>query len=312
MSEKGVGARVLRKEDDRLMRGCGRFVADIAMVGMKHVAFLRSPLAHARIQGIEVPEALSENVYLWTDMTGVKPIRAVSRLPGFKASDQYPLAHEKVRHVGELIAMCAGETRAEAEDIAGEIVVDFDELPAISDMLEGRAPDAPLLHEEWGDNVFFDNGHDGDVESVAKTAAVKVTRTVRTRRQCMSPLEGKGVLAYWDRHVEQLVLYSAAQMTHIVRTGLSEHLGMDESKIRVIAPDVGGGFGDKGILSPEELCLAWLARRTGHPVRWIEDRREHLIASARCREHHYEITGYADERGKLLALECEAHVDAGA
>ncbi len=121
MSEKGVGARLLRKEDDRLMRGRGRFVGDIVMDGMEHVAFVRSPVAHARITAVEIPDAHRGQVYVWPDLEGVKPIRAVARLPGFKASDHYPLAHEKVRHVGEMIAMCVGATRAEAEDIAAEV-----------------------------------------------------------------------------------------------------------------------------------------------------------------------------------------------
>ena len=312
MSETGVGARVLRKEDDRLMRGRGRFVGDIAMDGMGHVAFVRSPVAHARIAAVEVPDAHRGHVYLWPDLEGVKPIYAVARLPGFKASDHYPLAHEKVRHVGEMIAMCVGATRAEAEDIAAEVLVEFQDLPAVTDMVEGRAPDAPRVHEGWEDNVIFTMTQDGDIDAIRQKAAVTVNRVLRTHRQCMSPLEGKGALAYWDRHVEQLVVYSSAQMTHVTRTGLAEHLGLDEGSVRVIAPDVGGGFGDKGLLNPEEVCVAWLAMRLDRPLRWTEDRREHLTASARAREHHYDLTAYADKNGKLLALDCVSHVDAGA
>ena len=312
MCEKGVGARVLRKEDDRLMRGRGRFVGDIAMDGMGHVAFVRSPVAHARITAVEVPDAHRGQVYLWSDLEGVKPIRAAARLPGFKASDHYPLAHEKVRHVGEMIAMCAAPTRAEAEDIAAEVLVEFEDLPVVTDMVEGRVTGAPRVHEDWEDNVIFTMTQDGDIDAIRQKAAVTVNRVLRTRRQCMSPLEGKGVLAYWDRHVEQLVVYSSAQMTHVTRTGLAEHLGLDEGSIRVIAPDVGGGFGDKGLLNPEEVCVAWLAMRLDRPLRWTEDRREHLTASARAREHHYDLTAYADENGKLLALDCVSHVDAGA
>ncbi|MGH6916043.1 MAG: xanthine dehydrogenase family protein molybdopterin-binding subunit, partial [Geminicoccales bacterium] len=246
------------------------------------------------------------------DLVGVKSIRAVSGLPGFKISEQPALAAGKIRYVGELVAMCVAGSRAEAEDVAGAVALDIEELPAVSDMLAARRADAPLLHEPWGDNVFLETLVDADVASVAETAPILVTREIRTARQCMAPIEGRGVVAYWDGQLEQLTLYSATQMPHIVRTGLSECLGLEQGQVRVVAPDVGGGFGYKGILLPEEVCVAWLAMRMGRPVRWIEDRREHLTTSANCREHHYRITAYADRDGKLLALDCEATVDSGA
>ena len=312
MSETGVGARVPRKEDDRFLRGRGQYVADIKLAGMKDVAFLRSPLAHARIRAVQVPEKWRGAVFTAEDLTGVRPIRAVSALPGFKPSEQPPLATGKVRHVGELVAICVARTRAEAEDIAAEVEVDFEELPAVVDMLEARAPGAPLVHEDWGDNVFLETFVDGDVDSVKDRAAIKVSREIRTARQCMMPIEGRGVVAAWDSRREQLVVHSAAQMPHVTRTGLTECLGLDHGQVRVIAPDVGGGFGYKGILLPEEVCLSWLTMHLGHPVRWIEDRREHLSATANCREHHYLITAYAQADGRLLAIDAEATVDSGA
>ncbi len=312
MSETGVGARVPRKEDDRFLRGRGQYVADIKLAGMKDVAFLRSPLAHARIRAVQVPEKWRGAVFTAEDLTGVRPIRAVSALPGFKPSEQPPLATGKVRHVGELVAICVARTRAEAEDIAAEVEVDFEELPAVVDMLEARAPGAPLVHEDWGDNVFLETLVDGDVDSVKDRAAIKVSREIRTARQCMMPIEGRGVVAAWDSRREQLVVHSAAQMPHVTRTGLTECLGLDHGQVRVIAPDVGGGFGYKGILLPEEVCLSWLTMHLGHPVRWIEDRREHLSATANCREHHYLITAYAEADGRLLAIDAEATVDSGA
>jgi carbon-monoxide dehydrogenase large subunit len=312
MTETGVGARLLRKEDDRYMRGRGQFVGDIKLAGMKDVAFVRSPVAHARVTGMEIPPEYADRVFRHQDMTGVQPIRANSSLPGFKHSEQTALVSAKVRHVGELIAICVADTRALAEDMASEIFVDFEELPVIADMLAGREPGAALLHEQWGDNIFLESVVDADLESVAATAPIKVTREFRTARQCMSPIEGLAVLAYWDSRLDQLVMYSATQVPHLLRNGLAECLGLDQARIRVISPDVGGGFGYKSILSPEELCLAWLAMNCDHPVRWLEDRREHLTSSANCREHYYKITGYADERGKLLAVDAEACVDTGA
>lgn len=311
MSNQGVGANVIRKEDDRLLRGRGQFVADLRLAGMKDVAFVRSPLAHARIRGIHAPEAHQGNVYTAQDLADVKPIRAVSGLPGFKVSVQPALATEKVRYVGELLAMCVAESRAKAEDMAASVVLDLEELPAVHDMLAGRSPDSVLLHEAWGDNVFLETFVDVNFEK-ALDAPIKVTREISTARQCMAPIEGRGVVAHWDRRLEQLVVYSATQMPHIVRTGLSECLGLDHEKIRVVAPDVGGGFGYKGILLAEEVALGWLAMHCDHPVRWIEDRREHLTAGANCREHHYRITGYADRDGRLIGIDCEATVDSGA
>ena len=311
VTKQGVGARVLRKEDDRFMRGRGEFVADLRFAGMQDVAFVRSPLAHGRIRSISVPPEHERTVFKAADLDGVKPIRAVSGLRGFKVSDQPPLATDKVRYVGEVVAMCVAPSRAQAEDIAATVGLDIEELPAVYDMLAAREPGSALLHEHWGDNVFLETFVDLNFEKAA-SAPIKVTREIRTARQCMAPIEGRGVIAMWDRRLEQLTIYSACQMPHIVRTGLAGCLGLDEGQVRVIAPDVGGGFGYKGILLAEEVCLGWLAMRCGHPVRWIEDRREHLTAGANCREHHYRITGYADRDGRLVGIDCEATVDSGA
>jgi carbon-monoxide dehydrogenase large subunit len=308
---QGVGARILRKEDDRLMRGRGEFVADLRFAGMKDVAFVRSPLAHGRIRGIAVPEAFKDAVFTAADLEGVKPIRAASGLRGFKVSDQPSLATDKIRYVGELVAMCVAPSRAQAEDIVATVALDLEELPAVHDMLAARESGSALLHEHWGDNVFLETFVDVNIEKVLE-APIKVTREIRTARQCMAPMEGRGAVAIWDSRLEQLTLYSSCQMPHIVRTGLAGCLGLDEGHVRVVAPDVGGGFGYKGILLAEEVCLGWLAMHCGRPVRWIEDRREHLTAGANCREHYYRITGYADRDGRLLGIDCEATVDSGA
>src|SRR5262245_63831661 len=308
MSSQGVGARLARKEDDRLMRGRGQFVADIRLAGMKDVAFARSPAAPA---GIRVPDEIRGATFTAAELAGVKPIRAVSGLRGFKVSEQPPLATDKIRYVGELVAMCIGATRAEAEDLAQAVALDLEELPAVHDMLEARKPGVALVHDHWADNVFLETFVDVDI-SKALDAPIKVSREICTARQCMAPIEGRGVVAFWDTRLEQLTMYSACQMPHIVRTGLSECLGLDEGQVRIIAPDVGGGLGYKGILLPEEMCLGWLAMHCGHPVRWIEDRREHLIAGANCREHHYRITAYAERDGRLRGIDCEAAVDSGA
>lgn len=309
---KGVGASLLRKEDDRYLRGKGEFIGDIRLAGMMDVAFVRSPLAHARLQRIGKPTGHESDVYEAADLTGVKPILANSALPGFKTSTQPVLVADKALYVGELLAACVAPTRAEAEDLVDAVDLDLEELPAVADMLQARRPDAPLLHEEWGDNVFLETLVESDIAALRDQAAVSITREFRTARQCMAPIEGRGAIAMWDKRLEQLLLYTSTQMPHIVRNGLADCLGLEQGQVRVVPPDVGGGFGYKGILLPEEVCLAWIAMQRGHPVRWLEDRRENLTANANCREHHYVITAHAAADGTLLALEAEATVDAGA
>ena len=312
MKSHGVGASVLRKEDDRHLRGRGKFVGDIQPAGTRHIAFLRSPVAHGDLRSVSIPTAYRDQVFVASDLQAVTPIRAGSSLPGFKPSDQPVLVHDKIRHVGELIAMCVADTRAEAEDVVDAIEIEIEELPVVSDMIAARENDAPLVHEAWGDNVFLTTDFDQDLDPIVAQAVASVSRSIRTSRQSMSPLEGRGVLASWDSRLEQLVVYTSTQQPHIVRTGLSECLGIEHAQIRVVAPDVGGGFGYKGILLPEEICLGWAAKQLGHPVKWLEDRRENLTASTNCREHHYTITVYGDAQGRLIAIDAEATVDAGA
>ena len=312
MSDQGVGTSVLRKEDDRFLRGRGQYVADFRVSGAREVAFVRSTVAHGRIRNVHVPDEHNRVVFTAADLANVKPVRAATTLSGFKHSSEPILAKDKVRYVGELVAMCVAPSRAQAEDIADTVAVDYEELEPVVDMLAARQADAPLVHEEWGDNVFIEFFHDGAIERVAEAAAIKVTRDIRTARQCMFPMEGRGVVAQWDARLRFLTLISATQMPHVVQRGVAECLGLSDGSVRVISPDVGGGFGYKGLLCREEVALAWLAIRLGMPMRWLEDCREHLSASANCREHHYRITGYADRNGRLLALDCAATVDAGA
>ena len=308
----GIGARVPRKEDARHLAGKARFVGDLSFPGLWEVAFVRSPLAHARIRSITVPERCAGRVFTARDMEGVRPIRAESSLPTYKSSDYPPLARGKVRFAGECVALCIAPTRAEAEDVAEEVALDLEPLPAITDSLAARRPGAPRVHDEWDDNLFLTTFVDADVASVKARAAVVVEREYRTARQCMAPMEGKAVLARHDERDHQLVVYTSTQVPHLIRTGLSQLLGLDQADVRVIAPDVGGGFGYKCVLQPEEISVSWAAMRTGRPLRWTEDRREHLTAGANTRQHHYRLTACADERGRLLAVDAEITVDVGA
>jgi carbon-monoxide dehydrogenase large subunit len=310
---RGIGARVLRNEDPRFLAGEGEYLGDLNIPGTREVAFLRSPLAHGQIISIDIPAQIGAQVFLLSDLGQVRSVRAILTTPGFRASDYPALADGRVRFVGEPIAMCIGRTRAEAEDLVQQITVEFDELPIVIDLEKAAKPDSPPIHEGWPTNIcFMSTPSGGDLDAAAEQATISITRELRMNRQCVVSLEGRGVLAYRDRRLNELVVYSSTQQPHVIRTMLGPLIGVEEHKLRVVAPDVGGGFGVKNNLQQEEIAIAALAKVVNHPVRWVEDRREHLIASPQAREHRYRMTLHADERGRVLGLESEVIVDAGA
>ena len=309
---QGIGARVPRKEDARHLAGKGNFVADMVMPGLCEVAFLRSPLAHARIVSTQVPDDIAPQIVLRETMLDALDIVAPSTLPSYQESAQPPLASGKVRFVGEPVAMAFAATRAQAEDLIEQVQVDYDELPVYADVWSALEPAGELMHPRWKDNRFVTLRADKDFEALAAQAEVKVQRRVELSRQCMVPMEGKAVLAYWDFQLDQLVVYSATQVPHLIRTALARLLCLPEERVRVVSPDVGGAFGYKCVLQQEELCVAWLAKTYRRPFRFLEDRREHLIAGANSRQHHYELTAYADRQGRLLALDAVITIDGGA
>ena len=308
---QGIGARVQRKEDARHLHGKGNFVADMSMPGLCEVAFARSPLAHARITAIDIPASLEGSLFTRERMDA-RDIVADSTLPSYQSSAQPPLAHGKVRFVGEPVVMAVATTRALAEDILESIAIDYDDLPVYGGIESALAATSSLVHEHWKDNAFLTLTVDKGFEALAAKAEVVVTRKIDLARHCMVPMEGKAVLAYWDFQADQLVVISATQVPHLIRTALAQFLDLPQDQVRVISPDVGGAFGYKCVLQQEELCVAWLAKTQRKPFRYIEDRREHLIAGANTREHHYEMTAYADRRGKLLALDAKITIDGGA
>ena len=309
---QGIGARVPRKEDSRHLHGKGQYVSDMMLPGQREVAFLRSPVAHGRIRGIKKPAGSEGRVFVREDLAEAKDIVAPSTLPTYKVSGQPPLAHGKVRFVGEPVVMCVAKTRAEAEDLCEQVQLDIEELPVLVDSETARFEKNTRVHEEWDDNLFLSLSVENGFEALAKKATVVVKREVELSRQAMVPMEGKAVVAHWDERADQLVMYYSTQTPHIVRTGIAQFLGLDEGQVRIIAPDVGGGFGYKVIVHPEELAVAWLAMKYKKPYRWIEDRREHLVSGANARQHKYQLTGYADDKGRLLALDAEITIDGGA
>jgi carbon-monoxide dehydrogenase large subunit len=312
MAKQGIGARVERKEDDRFLNGRGNYVTDMVLPGQREVAFLRSPVAHGRLLRVGKPAGQEQSVYIRTDLDGLNPVIAQSTLPGYKLSEHPPLAGDKVRFVGEPIAFSVAGTRAEAEDLLEGIELEIEDLPPLVDALAGRTETAVRVHEDWPDNLFLTLAIDSGFDAKARDAAVVIEREITLSRQAMVPLEGKAILAYWDDRMDQLVVYASTQVPHVLRVGLAQTLGLGEEQVRVISPDVGGGFGYKVIIWPEDVCVCWLALKYRKPFRYIEDKREHLVAGANARQHHYKLKAYADRTGRLQALDAEVTIDGGA
>jgi carbon-monoxide dehydrogenase large subunit len=203
-------------------------------------------------------------------------------------------------------------TRALAEDLADKVGVELEELPAVVDVVSAMRPDSPRVFDEWPNNAYITTSvSEGNPETLA-SAPIRLRRRLRLNRQATVSLEGRGSLAYWDHRLNELVVYLSTQGGQVKRMALSRMLGIPEERVRVIAPDVGGGFGGKNRIMPEDVAVAAIAMKVKHPVRWIEDRREHLLASVHCRDHTYDLTISADREGTLLGLEGDIYIDAGA
>jgi aerobic carbon-monoxide dehydrogenase large subunit len=313
LSKQGIGASLPRLEDERFLHGRGQFCADIALPGMLHAAFVRSPHAHARIVSVKKPAGFEGQVYVAADLAGVGRIRSTAKLPGFKPSDWPVLVATKTRHVGEPIAMAIGTSPAQAEDIAALVEIEYEELKPVVSMWDALASGAPLVHDEWGDNVLVDLKLEAGDLAAAKSAAVHVVeRSVRMNRMHPLALEGRACVASYDGRLDELVVYVANQLPVPLQIGLAQVLGISQRRLRIVAPDIGASFGLKTYLESETVCVAWAAMQLRRPVRWIQDRYESLVCDANCRDYHCKVIGYADERGRVLGLECDVIVDSGA
>jgi carbon-monoxide dehydrogenase large subunit len=327
MGVKYFGAAVARREDPRLLRGEGRFVDDVVLPGMAHAAFVRSPHAHARVAGIRT-EAAARRPGVVRVLTFAELARWMHPMPLFgavppglaarvdvamKQAPQLAMARDRVRYVGEIVAMVVAESRALAEDAAELVEVDYEPLPAVVDMLAAGEPGAPLLHEAWGDNVAvrFRTGF-GDVEAAFRTADVRVAERIHVQRYVGMPIETRGVVAQWDVRDGSLTTWNGTQVVHFVQQGLVAALGLAPAKVRVIAPDVGGGFGTKANGYAEDLLIPVAAMVTRRPVKWIEDRREHMMAAAHARHQVHDIEIAARRDGTMLAVRDRICVDLGA
>ena len=307
-----IGASLLRKEDARHLAGAGMFIADIRLPGLQDVAFVRSQMAHARVRKIGKPEDAAARVFTLGDLGNLNILEAGPELAAFRHGPYPALADERVRYVGQAIAACLAPTRAQAEDLVDRVSVELEELPAVVDCVAAMKPGSPRLFDSWADNAFITSAvNEGDAQALAN-APVRLRRQFKMARHATVSLECRGVVAHWDHRMDELVIHLSTQGGHVMRIGFAHALGLPEHKIRVIAPDVGGGFGGKNRLMPEEIAVAAMALKLGQPVRWIEDRREHLLASVHTREHFYDLVICANKDGELLGLEGDVYIDAGA
>lgn len=313
-----VGQPIKRSEDPRLLTGNGRYVDDLQPAHGLHVAFVRSSQAHARIAGIDASEAASMpgvvGVFSAADMAKmVKPVRATSRMEHYHSTAIWPLAVDKVRFVGEAVVAVVAHSRYQAEDAAERINIDYDLLEPLSDPELAAQDGAPLLHEEAGTNILVQREfRRGDIEVVLADAAVKVGARFRFRRKTALPMENRCYLAEYDVGRRTLTLHSSTGVPGIVRDALVEILGMPGNRVRVVAPDVGGSFGAKVSLYPEEITVCALARHLRRPVKWTGDRLEDLTSTSQG----FDETVYAelalDAEGNMLGLRCDVVGDVGA
>src|SRR5271168_1629191 len=282
---KIIGARIKRTEDPRLLTGLGSFTDDHQAAGVLHAAFRRSDQSHARIRAIDCAAARAAPgvtaVFAAEDLSEVKPLAAASRMANYHPTPFWPLARDKVRYVGEPVAAVIAESRYAAEDAAELIGIDYEPLPLVVDPEQAALPGAPLLHDDAGTNVLVAREFKrGDAEAAMAAAAVRVKGRFRMRRKTPAAIEPRACLAEYDAASGALTLYSATQIPGVVRDAIVLALDIAEDRVRVAAPDVGGGFGGKGSLYPEEIFVAAAARRLGRPVKWTSDRLEDLAANS--------------------------------
>ena len=313
-----VGRSIPRVEDARHLTGRGLFVDDIERPRMLYTAFTRSPFGAARIKEVSVEDALEipgvEKVITYPDLEGIPGLHPALHRPEFVGVDIPLLSGRSVRHAGEPVAMVLADSPYAAEDGADAVAVEYERQEAVVSLDTALAEGARTVHEEMEDNVLLDvrDPDDPEINETFEEAAVVVEATFETGRLAAVPIEGRACLAEWDGREDKLVLHTSTQVPHIVRTALAEVLEIPQQRVRVIAPDVGGGFGQKCVVSREELLVSIAARRLERPVKWVEDRQENLMAAFHGHEQRYETSSAFDEEGKLLALKADILCDVGA
>jgi carbon-monoxide dehydrogenase large subunit len=310
------GASLKRLEDPRLLRGQATFVEDLRLPGLRHVAFVRSVHPHARFR-VDASRAgivsVGAALYTAADFPGVIAIPAVVPHEALRPCAQAPLARDRARYVGEPLAVVVAPTRYAAEDAAADVHVEYDALEAVADTDAALAPGAPLLHEGAPANVAADfTVRVGDADGAFAGAEIVTRGRYLVQRYTGMPLETRGVAADYDAGTGRLTVWSSTQWPHTLRDVLRGLLGLAEHRVRVVAPDVGGGFGVKQEIYPEEIVLPLLALRERAPVKWIETRREHVTTAAHAREQRHDVELAARRDGTIVALRAEVLADLGA
>ena len=315
--EKLVGKRIRRREDPRLITGTATYVDDIQMPGMHYAAIVRSPHAAARIRSIDTKEAAETPsvaaIYTGKDTIKVGPVPCGASLPGLRVPHHYILATDRVYFVGHPVAVVVATDKYLARDAAEKIEIDWDVLPAVADPEKAIAAGAPPVHPEWPDNVAFNYHQEGgDVDKAFAEAEVVVKQRITSQRLIPAAMETRGVVAEWRAADRQLNLYTSTQVPHLVRTLVAGMLGLEENRMRVIAPEVGGGFGSKLNVYAEEALMGFVAMQIGKPVKWIESRRENFLCTTQGRGHvdYFELA--ANKDGTILGIKLKLIQDLGA
>ncbi len=304
-----VGRAIRRLEDPALITGHGRFTADLPAT--RWVRFVRSPVAAGKIVSIEIPEGAT--VITAADLKGVKPILPMLYKFNYRPVPQQILADGEVRFVGEAVAAVVAASEEEAEDIVDDVMVNIDEATPLIDAHAALDASAPQIHEQAPGNVILEgNARTPGFDAAFRDAPMTISIAVRSRRQNATPMEPRAAHAAYDSASGRVTLHCTTQMPHLTRTAICDVLGIPEADLRVIAPDVGGGFGQKMSLAPEYVVLVWLARKLKSSVAWTEDRRENLIASFHARDQYLNVSAAFDANARLIALKGDVLSNVGA
>jgi carbon-monoxide dehydrogenase large subunit len=314
-----VGAKIKRREDPRLITGRAQYVEDIQLVGTLYAAFVRSPYAHAKISNVDVSAAKAKpgvfGAYSGADLVDAKfdvSVPTAAELPGLVKPAHPPLAIGEVRFVGELVAVVVANDPYAARDAAEAVTVQYDELPAVVD-LDKAAAGGPFAHSGLESNIAYEMPIKvGDVDAAFAKADVIVKERIVNQRVVPCPMEPRTMLAEWQPGPQQLTLWSSTQIPHLLRTNIAMLLGLPEIKVRVIAPEVGGGFGAKLNLYPEELLVSWLSMQFGKPIKYIETRSECFQAMTHGRDQVQYVEAAATKDGMLLGLRMKILSNLGA
>jgi aerobic carbon-monoxide dehydrogenase large subunit len=312
-----VGKRIRRREDPRLITGTATYLDDIKMPGMHHACVVRSPHAAARIKKINTKPALERPgvvaVFTGADVKDIGPVPCGASLPGLRVPHHHILAQDRVYYSGHPVAVVVATDRYIAADAADAVEVEYDVLPAVADPEKAIAAGAPAVHPQWPDNTAFTfHQEGGDTAQAFRDADVVVKQRITSQRLIPTSIETRGVVANWLAADKSLTLYSSTQVPHLLRTLVAGMLGMAENRLRVITPEVGGGFGSKLNVYAEEALMAFVAMRINKPVKWVESRRENFQCTIHGRGHvdYYELAAKRD--GTMLGLKLKIIQDLGA